>query len=135
MSFKKLVLVMLFSLTTVGTLASAQIHHIPPSPGQGLGNFITFDWTQYSTNTSYRAQGSKVSGSYGQATYDVSYSLDGRSQSAQITIRKQQFDSISFNFYNRRNGSTCPGTAERQGNVYYGYMSCRSGDHPVMIYM
>lgn len=136
MSCKKLALVMLFGLSAIGSHASAQITHIGPRPiGPGFGNYVTFDWTQYSTNTSYRAQGSKVSGSFGQATYDVTYNLDGRSQSAQITVRQQQFDSISFNFYNRRNGSTCPGTAERQGNVYYGYMSCRSGDHPVTIYL
>lgn len=136
MSFKKFALVMLFGLSSVGSLASAQITHIGrPSISPGFGNFVTFDWTQYSTNTSYRAQGSKVSGSFGQATYDVTYSLNGRAQSAQITVRQQQFDSISFNFYNRRNGSTCPGTAERQGNIYYGFMSCRSGDHPVTIYL
>lgn len=126
MSFKKVVLAMFISMVSVASQSMAQ----------GIfGDYVTFDWTQYSTNSSYRAQGSKASApSFNQATYNVTYMLDGRAQSAQISVRRVQQGVVTFNFLNRRNNAVCPGSAQWGGDAFYGSMSCRSGEHPVTIY-
>lgn len=122
MSFKNLTLALFVSLSTLASQAKAQ-----------LGESVTFDWTQYSTGTSYRAQGQCVFDGGEHSVFDVTYDLNGRAQSAQLTIDFDFDGDLSFSFYNRRNGSTCPGHAVWQGGVFRGSMACRSGNHPVTI--
>ena len=126
MSFRKLVFAAFFSVFALATQSMAQ----------SFSNYVTFDWTQYNTNTSYRAQGGQVGGdSYNTAVYNVTYYLDGRAQSAEVSVRRGQRGVVNFNFLNRRNNAVCPGSARWQGNAYYGSMSCRSGQHSVVLYL